>query len=630
MGRMYHIIEKGNTIYNILIAEDAPESLRVASHFLQIMIKHCTTVQMGITVTESAPFISIGQTKAYKRLGHTGDKKELSGDAFKILFQEGNIYLYGATERGTVYAVNDFLERYFGVRFLTAQETYAPKNTNIGIDARNVIEIPSFKSRCFYASNISKDAKFASKMRMVAPFMNQASTAIFGGGFEDEWNTSWMHTMQEYMPRKKYYKNHPEWYASDNDRAWLCLTNGLTNNGEDTYDAESCLSVMTDILLKEIQDKPTRKYFMLGHQDSSEYCQCERCKTSRAINKTVSGYLMVWINAIARRIEEWRKQHCPNREIFLVSFAYLDSLEPPVYIENEEGKGKAVCYLEREYWAPLKVRKGKIIPINSKVVPENNVVIFCAGISTCYMHTMDNLKCDWNQINAFALEGWRALGAKLMIWYYGVDYINHLWWFPNRLTMKSHLEFYKKFEPLFILHQGAPREDGFYQGILHSYLLSKLMWNTTLDLDQLTQEFNRCYFGEDIAKYVDEFIQAMERHYCELNKKYDGKYHSDIYENFEISYKAENFSYHFLTACIERLRQALDKTDNESVKMKIKRVLIQPLYMLAYNAKNYSNFDLKYLEELKKYLQETGVCHLNEGNLTPQAFIRDIEISMQA
>ena len=91
----------------------------------------------------------------------------------------------------------------------------------------------------------------------------------------------------------------------------------------------------------------------------------------------------------------------------------------------------------------------------------------------------------------------------IMVWYYGVNFSYHLWWLPNRRTMGSHLRFFKQYNPLLMMQQGAPREGGFYQAILNTYLISKLMWNVSLDVDVLTREFNRLYFGKKSAAAVN-------------------------------------------------------------------------------------------------------------------------------
>ena len=606
-------VKDGKTEYSILISQHATESIQLSAQTLQEWILRCCGVQLPITTSATPPYLSIGKTSEFEKLGVSVKERELNDDGFKILFRDKNIYLCGAKERGTVYAVNDFAERYLGVRFLTAEDTYTPYTDFLELDEKDVTEIPTFASRSFFAYEIKRNPKFASQMRLVSQYTDDEQAKKYGGGFLRDWNSYEMHAMQAILPKAKYYDAHPEWYASDKPRAWLCLTNGLTDDDEDANEPESCLSQFANNVLTQIKENPTKKYFMLGHEDScgATYCNCERCKRSRERNVTISGYLAVWINAIARRVEKWRLENCPNREIKIVSFSYLDTIIPPVYVENEDGRNKPYIFLEKEYWAPLKVRQGKIIPVNEKVVPEKNVVIFCAPIGMCYLHNVTDEKCDWNQYFSFSLKAWQALGAEMIIWYYGVNFNWHLWWLPNRRTMRSHLEYYKQYQPVFMMQQGAPREGGFYQAILNTYLISKLMWNTACDTDVLTQEFNRLYFGEESAKAVNEFIDKIEQRYAELDKEYDGSYHSDVGRSFETSFLPENFPYAFLVDCIEGLEKAIEQAKEEEVKIKLKRVALHPLYMLAHNFKKYENADEKYLDKLESYMQATGIQRVN-------------------
>ena len=619
-------VKEGKTEYSILISSDASESLILSAKTLQEFILRCCGVEIPITTSAKPPYISIGQTPAFQALGVMVGEKELKDDGFKILFREGNIYLCGAKDRGTVYAANDFAERYLGVRFLTAEEQYFPYTDSLEIEEKDVTEIPSFASRVFFAYEVKRNPRFASQMRLISQYADNEQAQKYGGGFLRDWNSYEMHAMQAILPKSKYYESHPEWYASNKARAWLCLTNGLTDDDEDANEPESCLSEFTNNVITQIQQNPTKKYFMLGHEDSggNVYCTCERCKRSRERNVTISGYLTVWINAIARRVEKWRLENCPQRDIKIASFSYLDTVIPPVYIENEDGINKPYIFFEKEYWAPLKVRKGKIIPVNNKVIPEKNVVIFCAPIGMCYLHEITDERCDWNQYFRFSLKAWNALGADIMVWYYGVNFSYHLWWLPNRRTVGSHLQFFKQYNPLLMMQQGAPREGGFYQAILNTYLVSKLMWNVTLDVDELTKEFNRLYFGEKSAVAVNDFIDKIEARYALLDKQYGGEYHSDVGKSFANSFLPENFPYEFLTDCIEGLEKAISEEQNEEIKTKLKRVSLHPLYMLAHNFHKYQNTDTMYLDKLEQYMKDTRIMYLNEANKSPETLMKEL------
>lgn len=621
-------VKDGKTEYSILIAKDASESIMLSAQSLQDLIKRCTGADLEICTEAKPPFVSIGETTEFQKLGVVLDANSLRDDGFKILFREGNIFLCGAKERATVYASYEFAERYLGVRFLTATEDYTPFSARVEIPEEDVTEIPDFDMRCFYTLNV-KNPRLQSRMRLVSQY-TPAGSEKYGGGFLRDWNGYEMHAMLKYLPKSKYYETHPEWYAGTMGRSWLCLTNGLTDEDEDDFNPESCLSAFTNNLIEDIKAHPTQKYIMIGHEDASSYahCQCERCKRSRERNVTVSGYLMVWVNAVARRVEKWRKENCPEREIKLVSFSYLDTVIPPVYVENEDGINKPYIFLEREYWAPLKVRKGKIIPVNPKVVPEKNVVIFCAPLGLCYLHGPTEEICDWNQYFQFSIKAWSELGADVMVWSYGVNFKCHLWWFPNRRTMPEFMRFFAQFRTRFMMQQGAPGEGGFYQVILNTYLLSKLMWNVNRNVDELTEEFNRAYFGEEFAPVVNETIRKIEDRFEELKKQYNGAYHSDIQDHFPNSFLPENFPYEWLTGIIDELDRAIEKADGE-VKTKLKRVALHPLYMLAYNIGKYENADTMYLDKLEKYLLDTGVRNVSEGATTPEALMAKLRGKLQ-
>ena len=158
--------------YSILIPKKCAESIRLAAETLNEYFKQCLGLELNISEVPNPPFISIGQTDELKNLCVVFDEKELKSDGFKILFKNKNIYLCGALDRATVYAVNDFAERYMGVRFLSPDSTVYPKSEKLEIDEKDVVEIPSFQSRCLYFYNVKVNPLFASKMSLVSSYAN--------------------------------------------------------------------------------------------------------------------------------------------------------------------------------------------------------------------------------------------------------------------------------------------------------------------------------------------------------------------------------------------------------------------------------------------------------------------------
>ena len=72
-----------------------------------------------------------------------------------------------------MYAVNDFAERCLGVRFLTADETYTPFVERLEAEEKDVIEIPSFPARTFFAYEVKRNPRFASQMRLVSQYADE-------------------------------------------------------------------------------------------------------------------------------------------------------------------------------------------------------------------------------------------------------------------------------------------------------------------------------------------------------------------------------------------------------------------------------------------------------------------------
>jgi hypothetical protein len=93
---------------------------------------------------------------------------------------------------------------------------------------------------------------------------------------------------------------------------------------------------------------------------------------------------------------------------------------------------------------------------------------------------------------------------------------------------------------------------------------------------------------------------------------------------FANSFLPENFPYEFLKDCIDGLDKVIDKEESEDVKIKLKRVSLHPLYMLAHNFKKYENADTIYLDKLENYMQDTGIMRLNEANKSPEMLMQEL------
>ena len=134
------------------------------------------------------------------------------------------LLLAGGRPRGTIYAVNRFLQEHGGVRWWTPWATNVPHKATLRIPTLNVRGRPAFEFR--------------------APFWFQGFDPLWKvrNGVNSEWNhippdlggclkyRGHAHTFYPLVPPEKYFAGHPEWYSllkgkRTHDHGQLCLSN---------------------------------------------------------------------------------------------------------------------------------------------------------------------------------------------------------------------------------------------------------------------------------------------------------------------------------------------------------------------------------------------------------------------
>jgi hypothetical protein len=130
-GGSINLARDGKSAHVIVTADDAIAAEKTAAKELQDHLKQVTGVTLDI-VNESdlvggdAPQILVGQTKLARQLLPDVKWDALGHDGILLKSIGGKIVLAGGRPRGTLYAVNTFLEDVVGVRWWTSGESTVP------------------------------------------------------------------------------------------------------------------------------------------------------------------------------------------------------------------------------------------------------------------------------------------------------------------------------------------------------------------------------------------------------------------------------------------------------------------------------------------------------------------------
>ena len=258
------LFDEGKTDYKIVIPANPSDSEAFAAEEAACFMKLSSGADFEIVSDKDRNFnendkvISVGNTSLLKGSGLEIKKSEM-GDSGFIIKRFGNtVIIAGANEGygyGNIYGVYEFL------RYEIGYEVYAADEIKVSGEKKGFVKdfdysyVPTFNERSITEYVLEKDYVYRTRMKLVSPF-----TSEFG---------LWGHSNALYiLPYSVYGAKHPAWYTATGDvngRYQLCFTN------------KEMRAEYVKRLKEIIDEKPDSKYFMLGHEDTSLYCNCEKC-----------------------------------------------------------------------------------------------------------------------------------------------------------------------------------------------------------------------------------------------------------------------------------------------------------------------------------------------------------------
>ena len=562
------IIGKDNFLeYGILT--DGTPSAEFAKEELQNFIeKSC-----GFRLEEyngQTHYISLGDNEYSRDIISGYDFSQLNEEGFYILPKDGNVYIFGAAPKSVIFGAYEFLEKYLGVRFLSVDCCHVPTCNCLEIPEEEVKCAPISPQRLYLSYNAAEDRLMSLRYKFSADFTPDCSDLAIKNKWYTKIPTS--HNSNCYVPYDKYKDSHPEFFNVHCYNLFrtltvveLCYSNGLTDEGEWDESVEtSVLSVATDSMMRFMEEDPSVEYFMFGRADNEDCrCRCPRCEKARE-KYGDAGIMIVFMNAIAKKL---REKFAEKGKVFdkkLVTFAYLSTVEPPV----KDGK-----------------------PICKQVIPDESLYIRYAPILADYAYGLEDEK--QKEETRRQIVGWSALTKNLMIWDYNVNYNDYFWYFPNLSYLKQNMKTYQRMGAHYIMKQGANNVTPIWHDELNAYISSKLFWNVDADVDALVREYVSLCFGPGADK-VQAYIDEMEAFYEGLRKN---DFHVEVSGHVATQpYFSAEF---YPLAMLQRQEQSLEEgiravknsdlpqTEKDAYIKRIKSVLITPLRMIVRNAQTY-------------------------------------------
>ena len=398
--------------------------------------------------------------------------EEMKKDGLFIKNTNNKLVIAGGADKGVLYGVYTFLEKYLGCRKYSSAVTFVPKKKTIILSSINDLEVPDFLYReDFYLDAVDPEYQDWHKLDSHGE----------KGSNNSQWGT-WVHTFGSLLNPKEYGESHPEYFSFYNGKRHSGGVPSWDGSGIQP-EAQLCLSNpdVLEIVCRNLQlaiDKnPKAIYWSVSQNDNVNYCRCPECSKLDAkyaaftpgskmygthANSMYSpigmGSLMTFINKVADRF--------PDKIISTLAYQY--TRVPP---------------------------KG--------IIPRENVNIMLCNIESSRNTPIEEGDKSFSE----DLEGWGKLTDNIIVWDYVIQFSNLLSPFPNLRTLQPNIKFFHKNKVSALFEQGN-REIGGEFAELRAYLIAKLMWDADIDVNKVTNDFLSGYYGR-ASKEIKEYINLL-------------------------------------------------------------------------------------------------------------------------
>lgn len=429
-------------VHHVVVDKNATATERYAAAQLREFLYKG---QLGTdTVAKKQGTVYVGDTK-YLRKHFAKYIDRLRDDGYLICGDGHNLCLYGAGEKGTLYAVYAFLEM-LGYRLYTPNALVVPdlsKDSHLSPFTSHLVSNPAFTYRevSYYYPNHSQLYADWHHLHTVAD-----RDSLFG---------MFVHTFKDLIPPARYFDAHPEWFS--------------LNNGRRSRDGQLCLAnpAVLEELCRRLADTmataPEKRMWSVSNNDNYNACQCPDCLHMDSLYGGPTGTLLHFVNQVARRF--------PDKTISTLAYQYT-----------------------------------RCAPTNPEVKPEKNVnIMFCSIECGRELPIAGNPREASFRKD---MEDWSRLTDNIFMWDYVVQFRNFWNPFPNLHVLQPNLQFFRKNGVRMMFEQATGADNITSWMDIRCYMLAKLLWNPDADIDAIMTDFYQGYYG-GAGRYVKEIIDTM-------------------------------------------------------------------------------------------------------------------------
>jgi hypothetical protein len=449
--------------WTIVLADDAIPSERYAAEEFQELFAAATGQQLPVIHAAQRPerhvFIGYGKVMAASSVGF--GVEDLGEEGLRIRIEPDNIAIAGGRPRGSLYGVYEFFERHLGVRFLTHDHTHIPPaQPGLRLPCEEHSYQPPFSYRYSYYWATRNYPEFAARLRN-----NTVTQDSRLGGVSKQRHIS--HTYYRHLPVARYGADHPEYFALINGERLLNVEGGGPEPCTTNLDV---VRIISEAVLDELRAHPEWRNVDVAQNDNMAYCQCERCAAINAREESPMGANLYLINAVADAVAA----EFPGVKVGTLSYWY--TRKPPRYMK-----------------------------------PRDNVQIQLCSIEACTVYALDDPRSEKNASFAQDFSDWGRICDDMWIWNYNTNFWAYNLPFPNLRAIGPNVRFFQRNNGKGVFMQGNGNGGNGEFSDLRNYVISRCLWDVTLDSWELAEEFCRLHYG-DSADLIIEYLAYIHDH----------------------------------------------------------------------------------------------------------------------
>ena len=311
-----------------IVIPDEPTAVEErAAEVLREYLRRIIGLELQV-VGDAAPAcdgeIILGASRRLRKLAIDIDFAELQTDGFALRTVGGKLIIAGGSEKGTLYGVYEFLERYLSCRRYSPEVEFVPQLQRIELPSIEDMQIPQIDFRQnFY--RLAEDPGYAEWHRL--------------DNHKQDWGM-WVHTFATLLSPQEYFGDHPEYFSLVNGErisdGQLCLTN------------ETVFSIVVASLGREMAKKPWAHYWSVSTNDTFKNCECDACRALDEREESPMGSLLTFVNRVAAEF--------PEKTISTLAYQY--SRKPPKKLRPAANVNIVLCNIECNRSRPIATDSG--------------------------------------------------------------------------------------------------------------------------------------------------------------------------------------------------------------------------------------------------------------------------------